>query len=887
MKLTRIRVSSFQQFHGTLDIKGLAPGLNLFFGPNESGKSTLVRAIRTAFFERHRTTALDHLQPLGDSAAAPEVTLAFDWQGSHWQLEKRFMKKSRCDLLIDGMHVFGDEAEDRLAALLGYQFAGRGASKAEHWGIPGLLWVEQGAGQDVRVPVGHAGQHLQSALAGSLEASAGQLASSSGDALIRQAESERAALLTGTGRPTGALRDAQQKREALANALAAVDQEVFAYSEQVDRLGALLREQQDVDASRPWEAQRAQADAARQQLQAVEQLHGQQRQTERELEACRRHQRVQRDLLQDFERQALDLATRERERSTAQQRLEQVRAIDALVQQRLDQARAAYAVARETRALARRHALRQSVQTTLDQEAERLTALDSTVAEAGVLRDMLQQLVEQHQVQALDAATLAQLRERERQLATLAIQQQALATRVSYTLDADRQITLGERTLIGHDEVLLLEETTLRIPDVGTLTIKPGGNDVAEALRQQERVQAERDALLMQLGVADIAAADTRDRSAQQLQQQIGEVRVKLEALAPDGIDALQAQRGLAQQRCDQLAAKLAELAAVETPDALPDEPRAEAELDQAEQLLKAAEAETSAQQREAGLAAQARDAADKEWRDLQAQLMAPDRQQREQQARAALTDLLAQEKTLAMQLQERQREIDAANPALLAQDLERYNLAAAAMQQQATQRSAEILELQTRLQTQGALGLEERQSALRQQHDRAQARVDELDRRAQALDLLLTLLREQRQAVTRRLQAPLQHHLQRYLTLLFPGAELSIDKDLKPLTLRRLQGGQPHGADLDALSYGAREQMGLISRLAYADLLRDAERPTLIMLDDALVHCDQRRRAHMKRILFDAAQRHQILLFTCHPEHWQDLGVAPRDLQTLKAAGG
>ena len=34
--------------------------------------------------------------------------------------------------------------EEHLAELLGFAFAGKGASKAEHWGIPGLLWIEQG-----------------------------------------------------------------------------------------------------------------------------------------------------------------------------------------------------------------------------------------------------------------------------------------------------------------------------------------------------------------------------------------------------------------------------------------------------------------------------------------------------------------------------------------------------------------------------------------------------------------------------------------------------------------------------------------------------------------------------------------------------------------------
>jgi uncharacterized protein YhaN len=85
-------------------------------------------------------------------------------------------------------------------------------------------------------------------------------------------------------------------------------------------------------------------------------------------------------------------------------------------------------------------------------------------------------------------------------------------------------------------------------------------------------------------------------------------------------------------------------------------------------------------------------------------------------------------------------------------------------------------------------------------------------------------------------------------------------------------------------MSFGAREQMGVISRLAYADLLKEAGRPTLIILDDALVHSDAGRLEQMKRVLFDASQRHQVLLFTCHPARWQDLGVRARPIGSALA---
>ncbi len=73
---------------------------------------------------------------------------------------------------------------------------------------------------------------------------------------------------------------------------------------------------------------------------------------------------------------------------------------------------------------------------------------------------------------------------------------------------------------------------------------------------------------------------------------------------------------------------------------------------------------------------------------------------------------------------------------------------------------------------------------------------------------------------------------------------------------------------------------MGIIARLAYADLLQQAGKPTLLILDDALVNTDDDRLAGMKRMLYDASQRHQLLIFTCHPAAWRDLGVVARGLE-------
>src|SRR5690606_26860160 len=177
---------------------------------------------------------------------------------------------------------------------------------------------------------------------------------------------------------------------------------------------------------------------------------------------------------------------------------------------------------------------------------------------------------------------------------------------------------------------------------------------------------------------------------------------------------------------------------------------------------------------------------------------------------------------------------------------IQRFRSSAAQLEQSFHQRRDELIALQARLQGEGADGLEESHAALTAEVGRETRRDRQLQRRAGALALWSGLLGEQRQQLTRQLQAPLQKHLEHYLQLLFPQAALEVDENLMPSRL--LRQGQDAG-EFDALSFGAREQMGLISRLAYADLLREAGRPTLLILDDALVHSDQPRLEQMKRI--------------------------------------
>jgi energy-coupling factor transporter ATP-binding protein EcfA2 len=879
MRLGYLHLTEVKQFRRPLHLNDLTDGINLFVGPNESGKSTLVDAIRAAFFERYKSRSVDYLQPWGDSSGAPQVELAFDLQDERWVLKKRFLNKPRCDVTVDGKHFSDAAAEDKLAELFGYQFALKGASKAEHQGIPGLLWVQQGTIQEIRDPVGYAGDQLQSALGTSL----GEVAASAGDVLTDALEKERRQWLTPTGKPTGDYKTVIDECEASRSELAGLDNLITEYRAQVDELGRLREGHETIDQAQPWRAERALAEEAQEHLKEVNGWRTGQQQDQAKLKDRERNQEFCRQQIQDFEAAAKQLAKREAAKATAQEEVENCRARHPQVDSRLAKANTAYVEAKAAATEARQQAECVRLQAEHNALTTSLTASRKALKQARELQKTLVNLHEQLQASAIDEKALAKLKRYRSKLDELAIRRESLATRVQFHLRSGQSLAIGDESVSGKGERLLLEATELAIPKVGTLWLQPGGTDIAGLIREQERAQAQHDSLLTQLGIATLAEGEQRVTASKDLASQIEREAARLELVAPEGVDALAAPCDLEDIRLNELSGKLANL-----PKAVPNvvnETTAEAALGTAQTKLKAAEQADADLKRDLAMAKQALSTAREEWERLNNELESPEHKARIKSANDQLMNLNAEAASLQDAMNARQQQIDAAQPEVLQQDVDRHTRSAEAMERAANERKQAIDRLEARLETLGAQGLDEKRNTLQQEVEASECRLDELARRTAALDVLLSLLKDKRQALTRQLQAPLQKHLDHYLKLLFPHASITVDENLMPQMLTREPTAGTENGDVESLSYGTREQMGLISRLAYADLLREAGKPTLIILDDALVHSDAGRLAQMKRILFDAATRHQVLLFSCHPDNWRDLGVAARDLQTLKAA--
>lgn len=884
LQITRLRVEQLRRFRKPLELRGFEPGLNILTGPNEAGKSTLVRAIRAAFFERHRSTVVEDLRPWGEgSSAAPQVELDFVLDGQPHQLIKSFLGKKRCTLRIGVRTLDGADAEDHLAQSFGFAFASKGASKPEHWGIPGLLWVEQGTSQ--LLDVDPARDHLHDALQGQVGAAAGALAATGGDELLEQFRALRNELLTpATGKPAGAYAESARATVTLQAEVDALDAQIATYRQQVDQLAALRQQHRADEAAQPWEALRQALAAARQRQQALEASQAQLQSDRTRLHQLEGTRGLLAKELEGLARQQSDAASRAQALAQAAEQLQAADAAVATAREHAEAARSRADAAREASRIARQEGQRDSLRQQLQQAQAEVARSTEALQHA---EDAEQRMAALRAAAAaaptIGKAQVQRLFELDRAERDASLRRQAVATRLQFNLPEGQ--TLGLRTqgeslaLQARGERLLDAPTTLQLPGGGEIVITPGGEDLADLARSHAEAQHELRSALLAHGVPGLVDAQARLSAVTDRDAQMRLAEQAFALVAPKGLEPLRSALAAAQSRIHSAQEALARLPAAPVEAVLPPD-QAEAEQDAAAATEQSTAAALTQTQRRQSVAQSLHGTARNEQLAAQAALADPARTQRRSEAQQQLLATGAEHDALAARIEEASAQVREARPDIVAQDIDRLQRSIEQMTRSHQQRREDILLLENTLQQAGAQGLEEQRDALAGRLAQTRRRHAELQRRAEALNLLCGKLDAKRQATLARLQAPLQERLQHYLPLLLPGATVQIDSGLSPGTLTRTQeGGATESGQVQDLSFGAREQLGLISRFAYADLLQQAGRPTLLILDDALVHSDAPRLAQMKRVLFDAAQRHQVLLFTCHPQNWQDMGVSLRPL--------
>ncbi|MBB5446540.1 MULTISPECIES: AAA family ATPase [unclassified Paraburkholderia] len=873
MKLQRIAIQEFRQFGGQIVIDDLQPGLNLFIGPNEAGKSTIAEAVRTVFLERYKASHLKDLLPWGLASGQPSVEVSFELDGVACRLSKQFVSRQRCELRIGQAVYSEDEAEDKLAALLGFSRAARGPMKAENAGVPGLLWVQQGGTQEMRDSTGHAAQYLRDALT---QLSGGREAGGE-DALIAAVQRELRQLLTArTQKSTGPLAEAEQKLASLIASRDELQQQRQQFDDNIARLAAQQQAFDDAERRRPWELHEQKAALAQQRAAAVEQL-------ERGLEGLAQSLKIgeaELALSVQQEQGALELEAaiaREREQlDAARVEVAAAQTAHAQAQSRVAQFEHASTEANRALELANAAVTAADLRSQVDFYREEGQRLEASIGEADKANAAVLQAARDAAALELDDAQFKRVVALDGELTVLRARTEAAMTRIEYSLNGE--LSVGDQTISGTGVLHVDDEKRIGLGKLGELRVIPGVSDLSARLSELASLEAKHAQLLRSLGVASVGDAQARHEQWKSLvAQQKSQARI-LEVHAPQGIDALRAALASTAARLQASSERLASLPDVSAAPPLDDARRnadiARDALETARKVLaQAAGAQSSGVAKADSLTAQ--------LQRKEAQLH--DEAFRRNRARwqAHIVEQRVKVDALKNQRGERERELDAARLDDPVAEAKRYRASADLARNEQHERQLRIAELRSQLETMGASGLGERLAALEAQVEQATRRNDELRLRASALSLLDEVLVDERDAALAQLRAPLTERVGHYLKRLFPQSSLALGDDLIPAMLDR----DGRAELLDALSFGTREQLGILTRLAYADLLQASGRPTLLMLDDAAVHTDAARRDALKRALIDAATRHQILVFTCHPELWDDLGVRQRAVQDLKVA--
>jgi DNA repair exonuclease SbcCD ATPase subunit len=409
--------------------------------------------------------------------------------------------------------------------------------------------------------------------------------------------------------------------------------------------------------------------------------------------------------------------------------------------------------------------------------------------------------------------------------------------------------------------VPILAAADLTLPGFGRLRIDPGAGRSSDAITEAEQALSR---LLAEAQLESLPAARAQWAEAQRLEAEAKQAAALLAEVAPEGLDALRT------------ALAGAETLAADAPEATEDAASVTAALAQAEAAEQSARAAAKAAHDLSVQAGEARAAAEANRASADRHLAAA---LSEAGDPAALAARIAELKARAPALSEAATKAEAALAALraaapdLATAEARLTRAKGAVDQarHAEQKAREDLaSLNATILALAEEGIEERLATLAGDRAEAEARAARYEAEVRALTRLRRALDEARTKARDAYFGPVLRELQPLLAILHPGAQLTIDDtSLLPATLTR--NGQPEA--LEILSGGTREQVAILTRLAFARLFATAGRPVPVILDDALVHSDDDRIEAMFDALHRTARDQQILVLTCRQRAFAALG--------------
>lgn len=843
--------------------------VTLIEGPNEIGKSSLVEALRMLFREKSgsKKKEVQAVQPVGQdvgSSVAAEVRCG-DY---HFHYSKTYNRKAGTELRIlapRAEQLTGDDAHNRAWEIL-----------SDHMDM--ALWdallVEQGK------EIGGVRLADSDGLARALDNAAGGAGVSGEESALFdavQAEYERYFTLK-TGKPRYA--DQQQRVEQ--------------HSTQVQQLKTTLRElDDDLRRFEGVSAEISRLQRALPELQHAKEQHEQRwtaidslqaRLTAKEeegkpLEQLLTHARNQWQRRQDT---AADIARREQDLAQKQAALQplaehaaelertvqaaEVTHKDLQVQRRalqhaLQQARRDTAYLQDAAELARLQQLLERVQT---QRAE-LAGLRKTLAEIHITAEGRKAI--QAAASALDVAS----RTRDNAATRLSIDAlQALDVRLNNDAISLRPGAPLERQVA--------ESLQIDIPELARITIAPAAS-AGELAAEVDAKQQELDTLLARYQVRSVEQAITLDEQRADAEQLLRSAQQRLQdTLQGADEEALQTDRARRQQACEDA------LQQRDPGQALPaSEREARAQLETASEALDACESELD---QEAGRLGEQRaelTRAQSQQQQASTELNAlssvlEDKrsslaQEREAEPDAALEQAVSEREqqlaAITTELEQLRAQLEAEAPDSARLQRDNASQALRRAERDIIDQQQEQAVLKSRLDRAQANGLFEELEAAEQALAEAEDTLAAIERRAAAAKLLWETLNAQRDASRQAYVAPLRDGIRSLGKIVF-GSDFDIVLGEDWTILDVIRDGKT--IPFDSLSVGAKEQLGILTRLAAARIVAD-QGGVPVIIDDALGFSDPTRLQSMGAAIAAAGRDAQVVVLTCTPGRFMYLG--------------
>jgi uncharacterized protein YhaN len=175
---------------------------------------------------------------------------------------------------------------------------------------------------------------------------------------------------------------------------------------------------------------------------------------------------------------------------------------------------------------------------------------------------------------------------------------------------------------------------------------------------------------------------------------------------------------------------------------------------------------------------------------------------------------------------------------------------------------------------------------ALRARSEGVAESLADIEEEIAALRLLAAELGAETERHRREISGPLVERLARLAERLWPDAAVALTPELEVARLART-GREEVPA---AISQGTHEQLAVLARLAYADMLKGDGAGAPIILDDPFVYSDDARLDRLFEVIAEAATRHQIIILTCHARAFEPLvtrhGATPLAITADTAEG-